>query len=218
MALERPGCPPVAPLRQSSRSSSAARLPGRTKRRSSLEVTILRSRARGFRTVRVTRSVCTVSAPAHEPDACARVSGASRRTVNPEGSAAQRTAGTYTERDDAARLPGTVSSPRLRSDSSRVPLASGAAPSHGTRRIRTPGFRLHPLRGDRAGQWSVRELRPTGASVVFRLSSGRRGRGRGPDRLPLTKGESMTHDMTLALRSRRRPTVEPASVPPTWAN
>ena len=67
------------------------------------------------------------------------------------------------ERDDPARLPaGQV--PRLRRILFRLQEAMhpGSADA--------PGFRLHPLKGDRAGQWSVRV---TGNwRVVFRFEDG----------------------------------------------
>ena len=53
------------------------------------------------------------------------------------------------ERDAAARLPvGPL--PRLRRIPFRLQEATHPGSSH------APGFRLHPLKGDRAGQWSVR--------------------------------------------------------------
>ena len=53
------------------------------------------------------------------------------------------------ERDDAASLPpGLV--PRLR----RILLRLQEATQPGS--ADAPSFRLHPLKGDRAGQWSVR--------------------------------------------------------------
>ena len=67
------------------------------------------------------------------------------------------------ERDDRVRLPaGQV--PRLRRILFRLQEAThpGSADA--------PGFRLHPLKGDRAGQWSVRV---TGNwRVVFRFEDG----------------------------------------------
>ena len=64
------------------------------------------------------------------------------------------------ERDDPARLPvGQVS--RLR----RILFRLQEAKQPGD--AAAPGFRLHPLKGDRAGQWSVRV---TGNwRVVFRF-------------------------------------------------
>ena len=53
------------------------------------------------------------------------------------------------ERDDPARLPaGQV--PRLCNILFRLQEASQPGDAD------APGFRLHPLKGDRAGQWSVR--------------------------------------------------------------
>ena len=53
------------------------------------------------------------------------------------------------ERDDAARLPpGLV--PRLRRILFRLQEATGPASAD------APGFRLHPLKGDQEGVWSVR--------------------------------------------------------------
>ena len=53
------------------------------------------------------------------------------------------------ERDDAARLPpGLV--PRLRRILFRLQEATGPASAD------APGFRLHPLKGDQDGVWSVR--------------------------------------------------------------
>ena len=53
------------------------------------------------------------------------------------------------ERDDSARLPAGLA-PRLRRILCRLQEAThpGSADA--------PGFRLHPLKGDRTGQWSVR--------------------------------------------------------------
>ena len=64
------------------------------------------------------------------------------------------------ERDDPARLPaGQVS--RLRRILLRLQEAKQPGDAAG------PGFRLHPLKGDRTGQWSVRV---TGNwRVVFRF-------------------------------------------------
>ena len=67
------------------------------------------------------------------------------------------------QRDDPARLPAHLV-PRLR----RILFWLQEA-SH-PRSADAPGFRLHPLTGDRAGQWSVRvsgNLR-----VVFRFEAG----------------------------------------------
>ena len=67
------------------------------------------------------------------------------------------------ERDDAARLPAGFAS-RLR----RIlfPLQEATHPGNAD----APGFRLHPLRGDRAGQWSVRVS--GNWRVVFRFEDG----------------------------------------------
>jgi len=53
------------------------------------------------------------------------------------------------ERDDPARLPAGLV-PRLR----RILLRLQAAAHPGD--ADAPGFQLHPLKGNRAGQWSVR--------------------------------------------------------------
>ena len=53
------------------------------------------------------------------------------------------------ERDDPARLPAGLV-PRLR----RILFRQQEAVHPGS--ADAPGFRLHPLKGDRAGQWSVR--------------------------------------------------------------
>ena len=53
------------------------------------------------------------------------------------------------ERDDPARLPTDVV-PRLR----RILLRLQEATNPGS--ASAPGFRLHPLKGDQAGKWSVR--------------------------------------------------------------
>ena len=64
------------------------------------------------------------------------------------------------ERDDPARLPADQVS-RLRRILFRLQEATQPGDAAG------PGFRLHPLKGDRAGQWSVRV---TGNwRVVFRF-------------------------------------------------
>jgi proteic killer suppression protein len=64
------------------------------------------------------------------------------------------------ERDDRARLPADVV-PRIR----RILLRLQEAANPGS--ADAPGFRLHPLKGDRAGWWSVRV---TGNwRVVFRF-------------------------------------------------
>ena len=67
------------------------------------------------------------------------------------------------ERDDAARLPAGLV-PRLRRILFRLQEAThpGSADA--------PGFRLHPLKGDRAGQWSVRVS--GNWRVVFRFEDG----------------------------------------------
>ena len=67
------------------------------------------------------------------------------------------------ERDDAARLPAALV-PRLRRILFRLQEAThpGGADA--------PGFRLHPLKGDRAGQWSVRVS--GNWRVVFRFEDG----------------------------------------------
>ena len=53
------------------------------------------------------------------------------------------------ERDDAARLPTNLVQ-RLRRILFRLQEAAHSGSVH------APGFRLHPLKGDRAAQWSVR--------------------------------------------------------------
>jgi len=67
------------------------------------------------------------------------------------------------ERDDAARLPAGLV-PRLRRILFRLQEAThpGSADA--------PGFRLHPLKGDRAGQRSVRVS--GNWRVVFRIEGG----------------------------------------------
>ncbi len=67
------------------------------------------------------------------------------------------------ERDVAARLPAALL-PRLRRILFRLQEAThpGSAAA--------PGFRLHPLRGDRSGQWSVRVS--GNWRVVFRFKDG----------------------------------------------
>jgi len=67
------------------------------------------------------------------------------------------------ERDDRARLPPQLV-PRLRRILFRLQEAThpGSADA--------PGFRLHPLKGDRAGQWSVRVS--ANWRVVFRFQDG----------------------------------------------
>jgi proteic killer suppression protein len=67
------------------------------------------------------------------------------------------------ERDDPARLPaGQV--PRLHNILFRLQEASQPGDAD------APGFRLHPLKGDRAGQWSVRVS--GNWRVVFRFEDG----------------------------------------------
>ena len=53
------------------------------------------------------------------------------------------------ERDDPARLPANLA-PRLRRILFRLQEATRSGDAD------APGFRLHPLKGDRAGDWSVR--------------------------------------------------------------
>jgi len=53
------------------------------------------------------------------------------------------------ERDDSVRLPASLV-PRLRRILFRLQEASHP------RSADAPGFRLHPLKGDRTGEWSVR--------------------------------------------------------------
>ena len=67
------------------------------------------------------------------------------------------------ERDDPARLPARLV-PRLRRILFRLQEAThpGSADA--------PGFRLHPLKGDRANQWSVRVS--GNWRVVFRFEDG----------------------------------------------
>ena len=67
------------------------------------------------------------------------------------------------ERDDRSRLPAGLA-PRLRRVLFRLQEAThpGSADA--------PGFRLHPLKGDRAGQWSVRVS--GNWRVVFRFEDG----------------------------------------------
>ena len=67
------------------------------------------------------------------------------------------------DRDDAARIPAALA-PRLRRILLR--LQEAAHPGDGD----APGFRLHPLKGDRAGQWSVRVS--GNWRVVFRFEDG----------------------------------------------
>ena len=81
------------------------------------------------------------------------------------------------ERDDAARLPAGLV-PRLRRILFRLQEATHPGSADAS------GFRLHPLNGDRTGQWSVRVSGELARGVPLR---GRRGRG--PDRLSLTGRE-----------------------------
>ena len=67
------------------------------------------------------------------------------------------------ERDDAARVPADLV-PRLRRVLVRLQDATDP------RSADAPGFRLHPLRGDRAGQWSVRAS--GNWRVMFRVEGG----------------------------------------------
>ena len=67
------------------------------------------------------------------------------------------------ERDDQARLPVQLV-PRLRRVLFRLQEATHP------RSADAPGFRLHPLKGDRAGQWSVRVS--GNWRVVFRFEEG----------------------------------------------
>ena len=67
------------------------------------------------------------------------------------------------ERDSPARLP-TGLAPRLRRILLRLQEATQP------RGADAPGFRLHPLKGDRAGQWSVRVS--GNWRVVFRFEDG----------------------------------------------
>lgn len=67
------------------------------------------------------------------------------------------------ERDDRAKLPAQ-SVPLLRRIWFRLEEATHP------RSADAPGFRLHPLKGDRAGQWSVRVS--GNWRVVFRFEEG----------------------------------------------
>ena len=67
------------------------------------------------------------------------------------------------ERDDPARLP-VAFVPRLRRILFRLQEADHP------RSADAPGFRLHPLKGDRSGEWSVRVS--GNWRVVFRFESG----------------------------------------------
>ena len=66
------------------------------------------------------------------------------------------------ERDDSARLPSGLA-PRLR----RILFRLQEATSPGS--ADAPGFRLHPLKGDQAGKWSVRAS--GNWRVVFRFEN-----------------------------------------------
>ena len=66
------------------------------------------------------------------------------------------------ERDDRARVPADLA-PRLRRILFRLQEATDPGSAD------APGFRLHPLKGDRAGQWSVRVS--GNWRVVFRFES-----------------------------------------------
>lgn len=65
-------------------------------------------------------------------------------------------------RDDPGRVPAALA-PRLRRILFRLQEATGPASAD------APGFRLHPLKGDRAGQWSVRAS--GNWRVVFRFEN-----------------------------------------------
>ncbi|MCY3768895.1 MAG: type II toxin-antitoxin system RelE/ParE family toxin [Gammaproteobacteria bacterium] len=67
------------------------------------------------------------------------------------------------ERDNPARVPAGLV-PRLKRILFRPQEAAHP------RSIDAPGFRLHPLKGDRAGQWSVRVS--GNWRVVFRFEDG----------------------------------------------
>ena len=67
------------------------------------------------------------------------------------------------ERGDAVRLSAGLV-PRLR----RIPLRLQEAAHPGD--VDAPGFRLHPLKGGRAGQWSIRGS--GNWRVVFRFEDG----------------------------------------------
>ena len=66
------------------------------------------------------------------------------------------------ERDDAGRLTASLV-PRLRRILFRLQEASHP------RSADAPGFRLHPLKGDRTGEWSVRVS--SNWRVVFRFEN-----------------------------------------------
>lgn len=67
------------------------------------------------------------------------------------------------ERDDARRLPASLV-PRIRRILFRLQEASHP------RSADAPGFRLHPLKGNRTGEWSVRVS--GNWRVVFRFENG----------------------------------------------
>ncbi len=67
------------------------------------------------------------------------------------------------ERDDAARLPAALA-PRLRRILFRLQEATHPGDAD------APGFRLHPLKGDRESEWSVRVS--GNWRVVFRFENG----------------------------------------------
>lgn len=67
------------------------------------------------------------------------------------------------ERDDARRLPAPLA-PRIR----RILSDLDAAVQPGDMNL--PGYRLHPLTGDRQGQWSVRVS--GNWRIVFRFEGG----------------------------------------------
>ncbi|MCY4610646.1 MAG: type II toxin-antitoxin system RelE/ParE family toxin [Gammaproteobacteria bacterium] len=67
------------------------------------------------------------------------------------------------ERDDPARLPASLV-PRLRRILFRLQEATHPDDAN------APGFRLHPLKGSRAGEWSVRVS--GNWRVVFRFENG----------------------------------------------
>ena len=68
------------------------------------------------------------------------------------------------ERDDSARLPAGLA-PRLRRILFRLPEATHPGSAN------APVFRLNPLKGDCAGQWSVRVS--GNWCVVFRFEDGK---------------------------------------------
>ncbi len=67
------------------------------------------------------------------------------------------------ERDNPARVPATLA-PRLKRILFRLQEATHPCDAA------TPGFRLHPLKGDRANQWSIRVS--GNWRVVFRFEDG----------------------------------------------